>query len=81
MGSERSSSPAVLSTDKVEDALPLSAEAAANPAQQRHVLPKDVRSAVKHLNDGELDLLYAATFEEMKRRNRIPPSEAADPAK
>jgi hypothetical protein len=36
------------------------------------VLPKNLRKAVKHLSDGELDLLHAATLEEMGRRGRLP---------
>jgi hypothetical protein len=35
-------------------------------------LPKNLRNAVKHLSDGELDLMLAATLEEMKRRGRTP---------
>ena len=53
-------------------------EATAEPAPQRHVLPKNLRKAVKHLSDAELDLLHAATLEEMKRRGRLPPSVGAD---
>jgi len=45
---------------------------ATETASQRHVLPKNLRNAVKHLSDGELDLMYAATLEELKRRGRIP---------
>ena len=41
-------------------------------APQRYVLPKNLRNAVKHLSDGELDLMHAATLEEMKRRGRTP---------
>ena len=41
---------------------------------QRYVLPKNLRSAVKHLSDGELDLMHAATVEELKRRGRTPKS-------
>ena len=41
----------------------------------RHVLPKNLRKAVKHLSDGELDLLHAATLEEMGRRGRLPPTD------
>ncbi len=55
---------------------PPAPEATAEPAPQRHVLPKNLRKAVKHLSDEELDLLHAATIEEMKRRGRIPPSVA-----
>ena len=39
---------------------------------QRYVLPKNLRNAVKHLSDGELDLMHAATLEELKRRGRKP---------
>jgi hypothetical protein len=39
------------------------------------VLPKNLRTAVKHLSDGELDLLHAATHEEMGRRGRLPPTD------
>jgi hypothetical protein len=45
---------------------------------QRHTLPKNLRSAVKHLSDGELDLMHAATLEEMKRRGRLPPGVETD---
>jgi hypothetical protein len=41
-------------------------------APQRYVLPKNLRIAIKHLSDGELDLMFAATLEEMKRRGRTP---------
>jgi hypothetical protein len=39
---------------------------------QRYVLPKNLRSAVRHLSDGELDLMHAATPEELERRGRTP---------
>ena len=39
---------------------------------QRHILPKDLPNAIKHLSDGELDVLYTATLEELKRRGRTP---------
>ena len=56
------------------------ATASASPAPKatteseprRYVLPKNLRNAVKHLSDGELDLMHAATLEEMKRRGRTP---------
>ena len=47
-------------------------QATADASSQRHVLPKNLRTAVKHLSDGELDLLHAATLEEMGRRGRLP---------
>jgi hypothetical protein len=39
---------------------------------QRYVLPKNLRSAVKHLSDHELDLMHAATVEELERRGKTP---------
>jgi hypothetical protein len=47
----------------------------AEAPSQRHVLPKNLRTAVKHLSDGELDLLHAATLEELERRGRLPPTD------
>ena len=38
--------------------------------EPRHVLPKDLPNAVKHLNDEELNRLLAATLAEAKRRGR-----------
>ncbi len=57
---------------------PAAPKATAEPDPQRHVLPKNLRKAVKHLNDEELDLLQAATLEEMKRRGRAPSGTAVD---
>jgi hypothetical protein len=37
---------------------------------RRHVLPKDLPNAVKHLTDEELDRLLAATLAEAKQRGR-----------
>ena len=77
--------PEPFSTDMVRDG---SATASASPtikattetAPQRYVLPMNLRNAVKHLSDGELDLMHAATLEEMKRRGRTPQSvEAKSP--
>jgi hypothetical protein len=48
------------------------AEAAAEADPQRYILPKNLRNAVKHLSDGELDLMHAAAVEEMRRRGRTP---------
>jgi hypothetical protein len=45
---------------------------AATESPQRFVLPKNLRNAVKHLSDGELDLMHAAILEEMRRRGRTP---------
>ena len=47
-------------------------KAATETAPQRYVLPKNLCNAVKHLSDGELDLMHAATLEELRRRGRTP---------
>jgi hypothetical protein len=47
------------------------------PAPARHVLPKDLRAAVSHLSNGELDRLHTATLDEMRRRGRLPTSAGA----
>jgi hypothetical protein len=65
--------PDPFSTATVQDASAQpAAEAKTETAQQRYVLPKNLRNAVKHLSDGELDLMHAATLEEMRRRGRTP---------
>ena len=45
---------------------------ATEPASQRHLLPKDLPGALKHLQDSELDALHEATLDELKRRDRLP---------
>ena len=37
----------------------------------RHVLPRDLSNALKQLDDGELDRLFAATRHELQRRDRL----------
>jgi hypothetical protein len=54
-------------------ALP-AAEEATDSEPRRYVLPKNLRNAVKHLSDGELDLMHAATLEELKCRGTTPKS-------
>ena len=47
--------------------------AAASGAEKllsRHVLPRDLSNALKQLDDGELDRLFAATRHELQRRGR-----------
>ena len=75
--------PDLFSTDTVRDASPprpksSTPKATPESAPQRHILPKNLRSAVKHLSDGELDLMHAATLEEIKRRGRLPPGVETD---
>ena len=55
-------------------------KAPADRVSQRHVLPKDLPNAVKHLTDTELDLLITAAVEEAKRRGSLPPSLQKDPS-
>ena len=75
--------PDLFSNDRVRDASPpqrkpSTPKATPESAPQRHILPKNLRSAVKHLSDGELDLMHAATLEEIKRRGRLPPGVETD---
>ena len=53
-------------------------KATSETTPQRYVLPKNLRNAVKHLSDGELDLMHAATVAEMKHRGRTPKGIAAE---
>jgi predicted DNA binding protein len=88
MGRDRTeqATPDLFSTDTVRDASPPptkqvpDTKIASDTASHRHVLPKDLPNAVKHLTDRELDLLVTASVEEAKRRGRLPPSvQAATP--
>ena len=71
--------PDLFSTETVRDGTsspigPIPAtQPTADASSQRHVLPKNLRTAVKHLSDAELDLLHAATLEEMGQRGRLGP--------
>jgi len=42
----------------------------AEKLSSRHVLPRDLSNALKQLDDGELDRLFAATHHELQRRGR-----------
>jgi hypothetical protein len=85
MGRDRGEQPTpdLFSTETGRDGSPSpikpvpATEIPADAPSQRHVLPKNLRKAVKHLSDGELDLLHAATVEEMGRRGRLPPTDQA----
>ena len=56
------------------------ATASASPytTAQRYALPKDLRNAIKHLSNDQLDLMHAATVEELTRRGRTPKSAETD---
>src|SRR5262249_5704011 len=65
----------LFSTPMVRDTSCTSSPKQVQPAQRpRHLLPMDLSNAVKHLTDGELDRLLAVSFDEAKRRGRLPPS-------
>jgi len=75
--------PDLFSTEMVRGSPALEApvtKAAADRVSQRHVLPKDLPNAVKHLTDTELDLLITAAVEEAKRRGSLPPSLQQNPS-
>ena len=58
-------------------ALPATEEATESEPR-RYVLPKNLRNTVKHLSDGESELMHAATLEELKRRGKTPKSVETD---
>lgn len=66
--------PDLFSTSSVRDAALPTEPNPREPAvdSQRQVLPKNLRHAVKHLSDGELDELFEVLFDETKRRGRLP---------
>jgi len=48
-------------------------ESISPPASAAYLLPKDLPSALKRLNDVEIDTLLSAVTEEARRRGRLPP--------
>jgi predicted DNA-binding protein (UPF0251 family) len=75
--------PGLFSTDGAKAAVPSSStvdatKGAAETTSQRHILPKNLRHAISQLSDGELDELFEASFDEAKRRGRLPRSVRAD---
>src|SRR5882757_3120133 len=62
--------PDLFSTASVGDTSPAAANPVWSAHEPRHVLPKDLPNAVKHLNDEELDRLLVVTLAEAKRRGR-----------
>ena len=80
MGRDEQPTPDLFSTETVRDdgaSSPIgpipATQATADASSQRYVLPKNLRTAVKHLSDAELDLLHAATLEELGQRGRLGP--------
>jgi len=80
----KQATPDLFSADTIRDASPsprkpISATGAGGETSwQRHVLPKNLRHAVKQLSDGEIDQLFEVAFDEAKRRGRLPPSVGSD---
>ena len=68
--------PNLFSVDEVPPAAPTvpmagTTKEATGPARQRYILPKNLRQAVKQLNDEELDELFEVAFDEALRRGPI----------
>ena len=60
----------LFATGGIEDPSPSAPKQISSSHEGRHVLPKDLPNAVKHLNDEELDRLLVVTLAEAKRRGR-----------
>ena len=60
----------LFATEGIEDPSPSAPRQISSSHEGRHVLPKDLPNAVKHLNDEELDRLLVVTLAEAKRRGR-----------
>jgi hypothetical protein len=80
MGRDRTQQamPDLFSTESSQETFSPATKKVPSAREQRHVLPKDLPIAVKHLNDQELDLLITACLDEAKRRGRSPPRVQAD---
>ena len=68
----KETTPDLFSTNTVRATSSSPTKLAGDAASQRHVLPKNLPHAVKHLSDGELGQLLEAAFHEAKRRGRSP---------
>ena len=66
----RQAAPDLFSTAPFGETTPPATKGASSVQQRRHVLPKDLPNAVKHLDDEELDRLLAVALAEAKRRGR-----------
>ena len=80
-GRTRSTTPDLFSLASAREPSPLLRPPAGSPSTTdaapadflpRHILPKDLPSAIKRLRDQELDLLLAAVLVEQERRGRKP---------
>lgn len=76
----RQAAPDLFSAAPFGETTPPATKGASSVQQRRHVLPKDLPSAVRHLGDEELDRLLAVALAEAKRRGkRSPPTDKPSP--
>jgi hypothetical protein len=77
-----------LSSSSGRDSSPSSPSESSSPAisretetalSPRHVLPRDLDSAIRHLDDEELDRLVSAALEERSRRKKLSVPEESQP--
>jgi hypothetical protein len=73
----RSSTPDLFSSAPTREAHSQSSESVGSPnaIPSRHLLPTNLSSAVRHLNDQELGQLLSAVVAEQRRRGNEPPAE------
>jgi hypothetical protein len=89
-GRTRSTTPDLFSVASAREPSPLLRPPADSPPATdaapadflpRHVLPKDLPSAIKRLQDRELDLVFAAVLAEQERRGKKPAMSAENSLK
>jgi hypothetical protein len=68
----RQAAPDLFSTAPFGETTPPATKGASSEQERRHVLPRDLPSAVRHLDDEEVDRLLAVALAEAKRRGRQP---------
>jgi predicted DNA binding protein len=71
-GRTRQATPDLFSTAPFGETTPPVIKDTSSKQERRHILPRDLPSAVRHLDDGELDRLLAVALAEAKRRGRQP---------
>jgi hypothetical protein len=80
MGQDRTqqATPDLFSAAPGETSPPITKQVVTSAPECRHILPKDLPNAIKHLTDQELDSLIAASLKEAKRRGRPLPNVQTD---
>ena len=80
MGRDCTATPDLFSTAPFGEASPPATKHASSVQPRRHVLPRDLPNAVKHLDDEELERLLTVALAEAKRRGRrSPPTDKPPP--